>query len=143
MLAVEYTPPPISTGAVVPSEHILYEEIIVNQPFIKGLRLSEIFYEEAVKPILAAHLPHLNYSAGRLGRGSDVLGFDTPQSMDHDWGPKLMLFLAEADYETHDEIDQALRRELPYDIHGYPTHFAYHDDARMYWLILNILTNSR
>ena len=66
---------------------------MVNYPFIKGLKLGEIFYEEAVKPILATHFPRLGYSAARLDAGSDVLGFDTPQSMDHDWGPKFTLFL--------------------------------------------------
>jgi hypothetical protein len=102
----------------------------MDHPFIKGLHLSEIFYEEAVKPILAAHFPHLNYSAARLGSGSDVLGFDTPQSMDHDWGAKLMLFLTESDYEIYrEETDQVLRRELPYEIHGIPTSFDYHDDG--------------
>jgi hypothetical protein len=106
----------------------------VDQPFIKGLRLSEIFYEEAVRPILAERFPRLNYSAGRLGSGSDVLGFDTPQSMDHDWGPKLMLFLAETDYETYrEEIDHVLRQELPYEVCGYPTHFDYHADGTT-WL---------
>ena len=111
---------------------------MVNYPFIKGLKLSEIFYEEAVKPILAARFPRLTYSAGRLDGGSDVLGFDTPQSMDHDWGPKLTLFLAEADYQTcKDEIDHVLRQELPYEIHGYSTNFAYHDDGTTWMHAIN------
>jgi hypothetical protein len=99
-------------------------------PFIKGLQLGELFFAEAVKLVLAAHFPHLNYSAGRLGHGSDVLGFDTPQSMDHDWGPKLTLFLAEADYETyHEQIDEVLKQELPREICGYSTNFNYHTDG--------------
>jgi len=56
----------------------------MNRPFIKGLELSELFYEEAVKPFLVARFPNVAYSAARLGHGSDVLGFDTPQSTDHD-----------------------------------------------------------
>ena len=98
--------------------------------FIKGLDLSELFYKEAVEPILAKSFPDLAYSAALIGLGSEVLGFDTPQSMDHDWGPRLMLFLAEADHETYrDEIDQVLRHELPGEIHGYPTSFGHHEDG--------------
>ena len=101
----------------------------MNHPFIKGLELSELFYKEAVRPILAERFPNLVYSSALIGVGSDVLGFDTPQSMDHDWGPRLMLFLGEADHETyHDEINQTLRKELPADIHGYPTSFRRNED---------------
>ena len=101
----------------------------MNRPFIKGLELSELFYEEAVKPILSEHFPNVAYSAARLGPGSDVLGFDTPQSTDHDWGPKLMLFLFEADHDTYrHQIDQVLRQELPSEIHGYSTNFGRHED---------------
>ena len=97
----------------------------MNRPFVKGVKLCELFYEEAVKPVLAAHFPNLVYSAALLGRGSEVLGFDTPQSVDHDWGPRLMLFLSEADHQAcRGEIDQVLRQELPHEIHGYPTNLA-------------------
>ncbi len=103
---------------------------MLNRVFIKGLDLSELFYEEAVKPILARRFPGLVYSAALIGVGSEVLGFDTPQSMDHDWGPRLMLFLGEAAQDTYrDEIDQALRQDLPGDIHGYPTSFGRHEDG--------------
>jgi hypothetical protein len=103
---------------------------ILNHTFIKGLELSELFYKEAVKPILAKCFPDLTHSAALIGLGSEVLGFDTPQSMDHDWGPRLMLFLEEADHETyHDEINQTLRQELPGKIRGYPTNFGCHEDG--------------
>jgi hypothetical protein len=103
---------------------------ILNRTFIKGLELSELFYKEAVKPILAKRFPDLTYSAALIGLGSEVLSFDTPQSMDHDWGPKLMLFLGETDHEAyHHEINQTLRQELPGDIHGYPTNFGHHEDG--------------
>lgn len=101
-----------------------------EREFIKGLKLSEVFFEEAVRPLMARRLPSLVYSAGLLGPGSDVLGFDTAQSMDHDWGPKLLLFLAEADYDVlAGSIDRALRQELPPGIHGYPTNFGQHEDG--------------
>jgi hypothetical protein len=101
-----------------------------NRRFIKGLQLSELFYQEAVRPILANHFPELTYSAALLGSGSEVLGFDTSRSMDHNWGPRLMLFLAEADHRAFgDEIDHVLRQELPLDVHGYPTNFVRHADG--------------
>jgi hypothetical protein len=75
---------------------------------------------------MAAHFPRLAYSAALLGPGSEVLGFDTPQSTDHDWGPRLLLFLGPADLNTYnDAIDQALRQELPAQIHGYRTDLAH------------------
>jgi hypothetical protein len=97
----------------------------LNYSYISGLDLSQLLYEEAVQPLLTAHFPNLIYSAALLGTGSEVLGFDTPQSMDHSWGPRLMLFLSEADYSTYrGQIDQLLRRALPSDIHGIPTNLA-------------------
>jgi len=93
--------------------------------FIPGLKLSEYFFKEALQPLMADRFPNLVYSAARLGWGSDVLGFDTPMSMDHGWGPKMTLFLKEEDYqEVHQEIDEFLARNLPFEIHGFPTHFS-------------------
>ncbi|MBN1656855.1 MAG: DUF4037 domain-containing protein [Anaerolineae bacterium] len=101
-----------------------------NSTFIPGLELAERFYTEAVGPILARHFPELAYSAALMGEGSDVLGFDTPQSMDHDWGPRLALFLSEVDSKAHrDEIDHVLRHELPPEIRGYPTNLGWHEDG--------------
>jgi len=99
-----------------------------GRPFIKGLELSRFLYEEAVGPLMATHFAGLPYSAALLGSGSDVLGFDTPQSMDHDWGPRLLVFLGEADHARwRDEIDKGLERYLPHDCHGYPTRFEFYE----------------
>lgn len=96
-----------------------------NLPFIPGLKLSQLLFEDAVRPILDQHFPALLYSAALVGPGSEVLGFDTPQSMDHDWGPRLMLFLAESDIDGYrPRIEQVLSRELPPSIHGYPADMA-------------------
>ncbi|HVG46406.1 MAG TPA: DUF4037 domain-containing protein [Longimicrobium sp.] len=90
-------------------------------PFIPGLELSALFYREAVRPLLDARFPGLRHAAGRLGRGSDVLGFDTEMSMDHDWGPRLTLFLAEDDHAAHgDAVLRALGDALPLEVGGYP-----------------------
>lgn len=58
-------------------------------PFVRGLELSGRYYREVVAPQLR-EVPH---SAARLGAGSEVLGFDTERSTDHDWGPHLQVFV--------------------------------------------------
>ena len=93
--------------------------------FIPGLKLSERFHQDAVKPIMKAVFPDVEYSIARLGYGSDVLKLDTPMSMDHGWGPKLTLYLSEDQYEIyHDQLDEYFSNNLPLDILGFPTNFA-------------------
>src|SRR5438094_10305466 len=81
--------------------------------FIPGLRLSELFYHEAVEPILASSFSTLQYSSALLGSGSEVLGLDTPQSTDHHWGPRMQIFLSMEDYTAHAaRMNQALSKHL-------------------------------
>ena len=90
-----------------------------------GLELSELFYREAVAPVLAREFPGVAHAAARVGSGSEVLGFDTARSMDHEWGPRLQLFLREEDEGRHGaEIAATLGHALPREIAGFPTHFA-------------------
>ncbi|HLF27182.1 MAG TPA: DUF4037 domain-containing protein [Anaerolineae bacterium] len=98
--------------------------------FIPGLRLSELFYREAVRPILDAEFPGLPHSAALIGSGSEVLGFDTALSTDHHWGPRLLLFLDERDFERYrDPIHATLSLRLPRTFHEYPTNFTPPDPA--------------
>lgn len=93
--------------------------------FMPGLELSEMLYREAVAPLLAREAPGPRHAAGLLGAGSDVLGFDTARSMDHDWGPRLVLFLQADDLEEwRPRLDALFREELPQTIAGHPTGFA-------------------
>ena len=93
--------------------------------FIPGLKLCELFYQQEVRPILSKEFPNLRYSAALIGWGSEVLGFDTPMSRDHHWGPRVLLFL-----EPHDsrklkhEISQSLANHLPVEFMGYSTNFG-------------------
>jgi len=93
--------------------------------FVPGMELCEAFYHEIVSPALDRCFSGLVYSAAKLHQGSDVLGFDTPQSMDHDWGPaKIDLFLQEADCsDLSEEIEMVLSKELPHHFRGFPTDF--------------------
>ncbi|HEX8116928.1 MAG TPA: hypothetical protein VF521_06635, partial [Pyrinomonadaceae bacterium] len=93
--------------------------------FVKGLELSRLFFEEAVRPALAAEFPRLRYAAALLGTGSEVLGFDTEMSADHGWGPRVDLFLRDDDYAAaRDRVREALRHRLPHSFRGYPTSFT-------------------
>lgn len=93
--------------------------------FISGLDLSQSYFKEVVEPILRADFPKIAFSAGLLGAGSEVLGFDTEMSTDHDWGPRLSLFLPEADLKAYGEdIKSALGEKLPPLFRGYPTGFT-------------------
>lgn len=103
-------------------------------PFMPGLALSELLHREAVRPIMAARFPALAYSAARLDFGSDVLGFDTPRSTDHDWGPRLTLFVDEADYHLRHAISAALAEDLPDEVGGYPTRFVRDPETGTRWL---------
>jgi hypothetical protein len=93
--------------------------------FVPGIDLSRLFFIEAVKPLLSMTSPDLQFSAALIGSGSEVLGFDTLMSTDHHWGPRLMLFLREDDYNhCHKAIKDVLRRELPTRFQGYSTNFT-------------------
>lgn len=93
--------------------------------FVPGAELSRRLYTDAVQPLLAQHFPGLVHSAGLLGAGSEVLGFDTERSTDHDWGPRLHLFLTADDLARRgNEIDELLRARLPATIAGYPTNLV-------------------
>jgi hypothetical protein len=94
-------------------------------PFVPGRQLAGYLYREAVAPILERRFPGLAHGAGLLGSGSDALGFDDAQSMDHHWGPRLWLFLDEAAFTDGlgHGVSQLLGDELPFQVHGFPTHF--------------------
>ena len=96
-----------------------------SPPFIPGLTLNRRFFDEVVGSLLAREFPELVYSAALMGYGSDVLGFDTPQSADHNWGPRLQLFLSAGDYaQFGDIIDQTLREQLPLTFLDFPVNFS-------------------
>ncbi|NEA31442.1 DUF4037 domain-containing protein [Streptomyces sp. SID13031] len=88
--------------------------------FVPGLELSRLFYSEAVRPILESRFPGLEHSAALIGRGSEVLGFDDELSTDHDWKPRVLLFLR----EENAAVGETLQRELPAEYRGRPIDFA-------------------
>ncbi|MDX6353151.1 MAG: hypothetical protein QOF98_54, partial [Streptomyces sp.] len=116
----------------VPSDVDVLQAERVTTPdaaFLPGLELAEILYEEGVRPVLDEAYPGLRYAAARVGAGSEVLGFDTARSTDHDWGPQLDLFLGPDDLAEHGAgIHRILADRLPKTVRGWPTHFRRSDD---------------
>ena len=95
--------------------------------FVPGAELSRRLYDEVVRPILGARFPGLPHSAALLGRGSEVLGFDDEMSTDHDWKPRVLVFLAEQDEPRHGaEVREALQRDLPPTFAGHPIDYEVH-----------------
>jgi Domain of unknown function (DUF4037) len=96
----------------------------VGTPFVPGAELGRRFYAEVVRPLLDAEFPGLPHAAAHLGEGSDVLGYDTAMSRDHDWGPVVTLFLPEAESGWAPAIRSVLSARLPTGHLGHPVHPA-------------------
>jgi hypothetical protein len=88
--------------------------------FMPALELNRRFYFECVRPALDHHFPNLEHAAALIGYGSEVLGFDTAMSMDHNWYPRVYLFVQEKDRKFISPIREMLSRELPHEFLGFP-----------------------
>ncbi|MFC7550101.1 DUF4037 domain-containing protein [Plantactinospora sp. GCM10030261] len=97
--------------------------------FVPGLDLCRRFHDDVVGPIVRGRFPDLRYAAGRLDTGSELLGLDTPRSIDHDWGPRLQVFLAPSDGHLAHRVERAVADDLPAAFLGFPTRFAGHPDT--------------
>jgi hypothetical protein len=84
-----------------------------------------MLYEEVGRGIVESVVSPDGYAAALIGKGSDVLGFDTERSTDHDWGPRFQVFLdAAEDDSMASRLDDALRRRLPTLFHGCEVGFS-------------------
>lgn len=88
-----------------------------------GGEVARGFHADVVGPLLAWAMPGLRYAAGRLGSGSDVLGFDDAMSRDHDWGCRLTLLVDEPDRAAVPQVSLLLEQELPESYRGFPVRF--------------------
>jgi len=77
---------------------------------MKGLEISHRFFGEWVLPWLKTAYPDVvdRIAAGRIN-GSDVIGADDKWSRDHDWGPRVRLWLTNQDYR---KFGRRLRRDI-------------------------------
>jgi hypothetical protein len=80
--------------------------------FVPARELNAAFYAE----VLAPQLDDVTHSAGLLGWGSDVLGYDTERSTDHGWGPRVLLFTDDG------EVPEL---QLPESFRGWPVQFGW------------------
>ena len=88
---------------------------------MKGLELSRRYYEEICRPAVEKSLKeHLNKMAfGLVGDGSECYGFDDEISQDHDFGPRVMIWLTPDDFTVFGADLQDLLSKLPRQFLGY------------------------
>lgn len=92
--------------------------------FAPGLQLARGFYATVVRPLLEEQFSQVPYAAALLGPGSEVIGFDSARSTDHDWGPRLQIFLLDSDADRHAAaLTAMLASRLPESFRGYPVAF--------------------
>jgi hypothetical protein len=95
----------------------------VAPAYTPGLQLAREFYAAVVRPLLGEQFPQLPYAAALVGPGSEVVGFDTQRSVDHDWGPRLQVFLTSRDAAQAGAVTATLADRLPESFGGYPVAF--------------------
>jgi hypothetical protein len=82
--------------------------------------LLSAYFFEVVRPLLDQRWPDLALAAGRIGSGSDALGFDDEISRDHDWGLRLSVLVEQPACEA---VQQYLEATVPLTFRGLPTRF--------------------
>ena len=95
---------------------------------MKGIELSKKYFYQIVLPSLEKDFPFLcdHIAAGLVaggfasGCGSEVGGFDDEISRDHNWGPRVFLFLSE-DHKTlyGEKLQEYLDSSLPKEFEGF------------------------
>lgn len=75
---------------------------------MKGLELALGYYTDIVLPLFTARFPELldKLAFGLAGPGSDCFGFDDRVSRDHDWGPRVCIWLPEELYQESSSVLQ-------------------------------------
>lgn len=88
---------------------------------MKGLELSQKYYEAYGKPMIEERFPDIadQTAAGLVGYGSECLGFDDEISRDHDYGPSFCIWLPEKMYQQFGAVMQAAYDTLPKTFLGY------------------------
>ena len=88
---------------------------------MKGLELSRRYYEDICRPAVEKYLPlHIEKMAfGLVGDGSECYGYDDEISRDHDFGPRIMIWLTSSDYSAFGIRLQELLHKLPKNFLGF------------------------
>ena len=88
---------------------------------MKGLELSRGYYNDICRPAIEEHFKkHINKMAfGLVGDGSECYGFDDEISQDHDFGPRIMVWLSTDDYRQFGTELHKFILNLPKNYMGY------------------------
>lgn len=93
---------------------------------MQGTELSRRFYAELVRPWLRKSFPELRHAAALIGYGSELLGFDDAMSQDHNWGPRVLVFLTEANFEAYaSKVIAEFVKDAPDEFRGVPIGWAH------------------
>ena len=89
---------------------------------MKGLELSQLYYDEIIRPFLETRAQELTgrIAVGLVGEGSECFGYDDELSRDHDWGARVCLWLNQTDYQNFGNALAQQLKELPTIFRGYP-----------------------
>jgi hypothetical protein len=88
---------------------------------MQGIELSRRLYGDIVAPWLSRVAPDLQHSAALIGYGSELLGFDDETSRDHNWGPRVHIYLSEGDFAAHaSRLLADFATVMPETFHGEP-----------------------
>lgn len=99
--------------------------------FISGLKMGALFHREIVVPMMQSCFSKIQYASALIGPGSEVLGFDNEVSTDHDWRPRVFIFLKDHDKEIFGhEITKMVDERTPDIFYGFPTKPSKTDDLR-------------
>ena len=88
--------------------------------FTPSLELSRMLFQEQIALIMAREFPDLAYVAATFGMCSEILGLDDDVSMNHEWGPRVTVFLTEEDFARHaTDMMPVFRELLPNEFKGF------------------------
>jgi len=88
---------------------------------VKGLELARGYFSEAALPAFRDRAPQAvsRLAFGLAGPGSDCHGFDDEVSRDHDWGPRVCVWVPEELYREQGQALQGIYDDLPREFMGY------------------------
>lgn len=87
---------------------------------VRGLELSELFYNEYGRTMIAEKFPEYEHliAVGVVGEGSDCFGYDDEISRDHDYEAGFCLWIPDAlEHELEFKLSRAYAK-LPEEFHG-------------------------
>lgn len=93
---------------------------------MKGMELSQNFFEEIAKPLFEKELPQFLEKAafGLAGEGSECFGFDDEFSKDHDFGAGFCIWLSREEWKTWLNPVENILEKLPSAYQDYPVRMA-------------------